>query len=109
MSNFVTGSGNESADKKAVSAVDDKSRTGNGKRKGRLVVRVVEEGKPTVNIRIPLRLARLGIKFMPKEEKEELAAEGLDLEEILREVTEDESEPLVQIEEDGKSVYVAVE
>src|SRR5690348_4848232 len=74
-----------------------------------LVIRVSEGGKSPVNIRIPLGLARAAGKFIPPKEKENLKAQGIDIDELLEELTGDELGPLVQVEEDSKSVWISVE
>ena len=78
-------------------------------RRRHLVIHVAEGGKPAVNVRIPLGLARAAGKFSPRAEKEQLKAQGIDVDEVLRELTGDELGPLVQVDEDGKSVLIAVE
>lgn len=79
-------------------------------RSGRhLIIRVSEGGESKANIHIPLGLARAGIKFIPLKEKENLKAQGIDVEELLTELTGDEQGELVQVEEDGKTVWIGVE
>lgn len=80
------------------------------KPKGRhLIVRVFEGGESKANIRIPVGLARVAGKFIPAAEKENLKKQGIDVEEILGELTGDELGPLVQVDEEGKSVWIGVE
>lgn len=74
-----------------------------------LVIRVFEGGNVRANVRIPLGLARAAEKFIPREEKAHLKAQGIDVEDILEQLTGDELGPLVQVEEDGKSVWIAIE
>lgn len=83
---------------------------GNAKNGSRhLIIRVIEDGKPRANIRLPLGLARMGMKFIPAKEKENLKQQGIDTDEILSELTGEEVGPLVQVDEEGKSVWIGVE
>lgn len=97
-----------------MSAVDVKTRDetteDSAKRSHRhLIIRVTETGKPAVNMRIPFGLVRMGLKFMPAAEKENLKAQGIDMDEILAGLTGDEEGPLVQVDEESKSVFISVE
>lgn len=80
-----------------------------GKPSRHLIIKVTENGKPTTNVRIPLGLARVGLKFIPAKEKENLKQQGVDVEELLGELRGDEMGPLVQVDEEGKSVWIGVE
>lgn len=81
-----------------------------GKQSSRhLVIRVFEGGEVKANIRLPLGLARAAEKFIPRAERAHLKAQGIDVEEILGELTGDELGPVVQVDDDGKSVWIAVE
>jgi hypothetical protein len=59
----------------------------NEEKRGRVLrIRVNEPGKPEVNVKIPLGLARWGMKLGAQYAGEDLQKRGIDLEQLLKEV-----------------------
>lgn len=52
-----------------------------------LRVRVIEAGgKTKVNVNVPLSLAKIALKFIPDDAKEQMASKSIDLDEIIKEI-----------------------
>lgn len=76
--------------------------------RGRMLrIRVNEPGKPEVNVRIPLALARIGMKLGARYAKEDLEKHGVDLDQILKEV--DTVGQIVDVTDEKAHVEVFVE
>jgi hypothetical protein len=79
-----------------------------------LRVRVFEgdRGKPNVNITVPLALAKLALKFIPRTALEQLEEQGIkpqDIEELIANVESAAPFRIVDVEADGEKVEVFVE
>ena len=75
---------------------------------GRILrIRVNEPGKPEVNVKIPLGLARIGMKLGARYAKEDLEKHGVDLDQLLKEV--DTVGKIVDITDDKGHVEIFVE
>ncbi len=74
-------------------------------RKLRIKVTDLDTGKDKVNIRIPLRLAKIAERFIPKDAKEDMRDKGIDLEDIMGSLNELQEGPIVDIDasDNGKS------
>lgn len=68
---------------------------------------VNEPGKPEVNVKIPLGLARIGMKLGARYAKEDLEKHGVDLERLLKEV--DTVGKIADITDDKGHVEIFVE
>jgi hypothetical protein len=75
---------------------------------GRILrIRVNEAGKPEVNVKIPLALARLGMKLGAHYAKADLEKHGVDLEQLLKEA--DTVGKIVDIDDEKAHVEISVE
>jgi hypothetical protein len=76
-----------------------------------LRIQVTEPGtdKKKVNLRIPLGLAKIAAKFIPPKKKKELAEEGVDIDEVLSQVTSENIGKIVDIESDEGLVQISIE
>ena len=72
-----------------------------------LRIRVNELGKPEVNVKIPLGLARIGMKLGARYGKEDLEKHGVDLDKLLKEV--DTVGQIADITDDKAHVQIFVE
>ena len=83
-----------------------------GKKKPRfLMIQVSEGGKKKVNVKIPLKLAKLASRFIPKSAQAHMKAEGVevDLNELLAEIEEVGCcEDLVNVVDDEKGEVVRI-
>lgn len=73
----------------------------------RIVVLDKKTGESKVSVTIPLALARLALSALPQEEKDRLAAEGYDLDTILKTMVE--SGEVVRIEDEEATVRIWIE
>ena len=72
------------------------------------------EDRAKVNVNVPIKLARFAARFLPKEARHELDAQGIDLAELLAGLGDDVPEgPLVDIdasdETGGKTARIRIE
>jgi len=77
-----------------------------------LYIKVNEEDGKTVNIKIPISLAKFAGKFIPKEAKAEMSAQGidLDLDGILKALEDEGPMNLIEVDDDeGKTVRIFTE
>ena len=75
---------------------------------GRILrIRVNEPGKPEVNVKIPLGLARIGMQLGARYAKEDLEKHGVDLDQLLKEV--DTVGQIVDIIDENGHVEIFVE
>jgi DUF4097 and DUF4098 domain-containing protein YvlB len=79
-----------------------------GGKKLRIVVTNLDTGKDAVNIRIPLRLARIAEKMIPSQAKQEMREQGIDLSNLLSDLDEIGDGPLVDIDSDDGKEHVKV-
>jgi hypothetical protein len=77
-------------------------------KKLRILVTDVDTGKDKVNIRIPMRLAKLAEKMVPGEAKAQMREQGIDLSEILTSIDELSDGPLVDIDADDDKDHVRI-
>ncbi len=86
---------------------------GSEKSRGRKMLRiqVTEPGtnKKKVNLRIPLGLAKIAAKFIPPKKKRELIEEGVDIDEVLSQVTSENIGKIVDIESDDGLIQITIE
>jgi len=68
-----------------------------------------ESGRQTVNLTVPIGLAKFAIKFIPAKRKEQLLAEGIDVESIVSQVTSENVGKIVDIESNDGNVQISVE
>jgi DUF4097 and DUF4098 domain-containing protein YvlB len=93
---------------------DDEPVEGEGERKKRprfLIIQVTEGGKKKVNVKIPLKLARLAMRFIPKSAQAHMKAEGVefDINELLSGLEEiGAGEELVNVVDDDKGEVVRI-
>jgi hypothetical protein len=85
--------------------------TGTSKKAKRLRVEITdpETNKKKVNLRIPLGLAKIATKFIPAKKKQELAEQGVDIDEVLSQVTSENVGKIVDIESDEGLVQISIE
>jgi hypothetical protein len=77
-----------------------------------LRVRVFDKkrDKNKVNVNIPISLAKIALKFIPKDAKSKLDKEGLDVDAILQMVREGVSDgKIVEVDEEDERVFVTLE
>jgi hypothetical protein len=77
-------------------------------KKLRIKVTDTETGKDKANIRIPLKLAKLAEKLVPREAKSQMKEQGIDLSGILSNIDELVDGPLVDIDANDKDDHVNV-
>jgi hypothetical protein len=70
-------------------------------------VRVTGAGSEKVNVNVPLSLARIALKFIPPQAKDEIEAQGIDIDAILNEVTQ--VGKLVEVQDGDEHVEVWIE
>jgi len=76
--------------------------------KGRVLhIRVNEPGKAEVNVKVPLALARIGMKLGAQYAKDDLEKHGVDLDQLLKEV--DKVGQIVDITDENAHVEIFVE
>lgn len=77
----------------------------------RLRIQITEPGtnKKKVNLRIPMGLAKIAAKFIPPKKKKELAEEGVDIDEVLSQVTSENIGKIVDIESDEGLIQISIE
>jgi hypothetical protein len=80
-------------------------------RKLRVVVQSKEEGGENVNISIPLSLAKLVTKFIPKDKRESMKSSGIDVGEILGHIDELEGldEDIVNVDSGDEKVRIYIQ
>jgi hypothetical protein len=74
-----------------------------------LVIQVQERGEKRVNLRIPIGLARAAGRFIPRNAQHRLREHGIDLEELISDLSGSEHGTLLQVEDDEDRVLIAVE
>ena len=77
-------------------------------KKIRIKITDTDTGKDKVNIRIPLRLAKIAEKLIPREAKSKMENEGVDLGSILSNIDELVDGPLVDIDADDNDDHVNI-
>jgi len=92
----------------ALTETPEGARSGGGKM---IRIRVTEPGtnKKKVNLRIPLGLAKIAAKFIPPKKKKELAEEGVDIDQVLSQVTSENIGKIVDIESDEGLIEITIE
>jgi hypothetical protein len=82
-----------------------------GRETRRIRVRVTDPktGKQTVNLTLPVGLAKFVAKFIPAKTKKELADEGVEIESVLSQVVSDNTGKIVDVESEGGTVQISIE
>ena len=77
----------------------------------RLRIRVTNPrtSKQSVNISIPIGLAKLAAKFIPHKAKQKLAAEGIDVDAVMSQVLAENVGKIVDVESDEENVQISIE
>ena len=90
-----------------VSTFDSDS---NGK-KGRILrIRVLDTaGNAKVNLNVPLALAKVAMKFIPKDVSRQLEEEGINLDELLSEIKQINSGKIIDIDSEDAKVEISVQ
>ena len=90
-----------------VSTFDSDS---NGK-KGRILrTRVLDTaGNAKVNLNVPLALAKVAMKFIPKDVSRQLEEEGINLDELLSEIKQINSGKIIDIDSEDAKVEISVQ
>lgn len=90
---------------------DDKRPPSRSGRRNRFIrVKVMDGAKTRVNVNVPLELARIALRFIPKESLQvQGVGDGLDVEELVRQLEEGFQGKLVDVEDGGTRVEVVVE
>jgi len=78
-------------------------------KKMRVKVTDPETGRQTVNLTVPIGLARFAIKFIPAKKKEQLLAEGIDVDSIVSQVMSNNIGKIVDIESKDGNVQISIE
>lgn len=102
---------------KLLEALDSSSQEGaseaerHGFRSGKMLrIRVLDTGDNTrVNVNIPIALAKVAMKFIPKDVTKELQAENINLDEVLSAITEATSGKIVDVDSEDAKVEIYVE
>jgi hypothetical protein len=99
---------NEEAARPAEASDTSAAQDRESKKKAKLlVVRVVEDGRPTVNIKVPIRLAKWGMK-MAQAYSPEMKDADLDWESIIAMIQEGEGGKIVEVEDEVEHKTVEV-
>jgi hypothetical protein len=77
----------------------------------RIRVRVTDPktGKQTANLTVPVGLAKFAAKFIPEKTKQELAAEGIDIDNLISQVMSENIGKVVDVESDKGNVQISIE
>jgi len=84
----------------------DKSR---GDKRVRVRVTDPKTGKQTVNLTVPVGLAKFAMKFVPVKTMQELAGEGIDIDSIISQVMSENIGNIVDVESDKANVQISIE
>jgi hypothetical protein len=78
---------------------------------GRMLrIRVLDTSDKTrVNVNIPLALAKVAMKFIPKDVSKQLEEEDIDLDQLLAAITESTSGKIVDVDSEDAKVKIYVE
>ncbi|MBI4531892.1 MAG: hypothetical protein HY709_10295 [Candidatus Latescibacteria bacterium] len=76
---------------------------------GFLRVRVWEDGQEKVKINVPLALARIVLRAIPGSARQQITAQGIDIEQLLNEISTMKIGKLVEVEDDGNRVEIVIE
>ena len=89
----------------------DKGSSVQPKKKARILKINIRGGDgEKVNVNLPLSLAKVALKFIPQDAKQEIEEKGVDIEDILSSVSEELTEgKLVDIQDGEESVVITVE
>ena len=79
-----------------------------GKAGRMLRVRIEDEGKTKVNVNLPLSLAKVALKFIPKDARKELLDQDINIDEIISSITESTIGKIVDIQDEGNNTKVEV-
>ena len=74
-----------------------------------LVIQITEGSESRVNLRIPFGLARAAGKFVPRRAQQQLKEFGIDLQELLDDLSGSENGTILQVQDDQDTVLIAVE
>lgn len=77
-------------------------------KKLRIVVTDIDTGKDKANIKIPLRLAKIAEKMVPRGAKAHMKEQGIDLTGLLSNIDELTDGPLIDIDADDDNEHVRV-
>jgi hypothetical protein len=100
-----------------LEALDSSAREGasapgrSGSSHGRMLrIRVLDNSDKTrVNVNIPLALAKVAMKFIPKDVSKQLEDEDIDLDQLLAAITESTSGKIVDVDSEDAKVEIYVE
>jgi hypothetical protein len=84
-------------------------RVGRSGRSRALIIHIKEGGDNKVNIRIPLSLARVAQKFIPRQAQNYLQNYEIDLQQFLDDAGEAEGGTILEVKEGDNRVLIAVE
>jgi hypothetical protein len=92
----------------AVGGTPEKPKSREGKQ---LTIRVTDRTtrKQKVNMTIPLGLAKIAAKFVPPKAKKKLAAEGVDVDQVLSQVLSENIGKIVDVETEDDIVQITIE
>ncbi len=88
--------------------VQRKRREGHGSARA-VVIQIKEGGENKVNIRVPISMARMAGKFIPRQAQQYLAGYEIDLQQFLDDVGDAEGGTLLEVKEGENRVLIAVE
>jgi hypothetical protein len=75
-----------------------------------LVVRIMEHGEPKVNLRIPLSLARIASRFIPRQAHMYLNSHEIDIPQLLESLgTAEDDGTLLEVNDGADRVLIAIE
>lgn len=97
---------------KLLDAAPCEQAAGNDPRAGKKIrVRVTDPrtGKQTVNLTVPVSLAKFAMKFVPGKTKQDLAENGIDVQHILSQVMAENTGKIVDVESEDGNVQVFIE
>lgn len=102
---------------KLLEALDNSSQDGSpaprhqgGRSERMLRIRVLDtEENAKVNVNLPLALAKVAMKFIPKDVSKQLQDENIDLDELLSTITQANAGKIVDIDSEDAKVEIYVE
>ncbi|MFZ1946755.1 MAG: hypothetical protein WAW06_04355 [bacterium] len=78
-------------------------------RKIRVRITDPKTGKQTVNLTLPVGLAKFVARFIPAKTKKDLADEGVEIDSVLSQVMSENTGKIVDVESDEGNVQISIE
>jgi hypothetical protein len=66
-------------------------------------------GKQTVNLTVPIGLAKFAVRFIPAKTKQDIANQGIDIDTVMSKVMSEHVGKVVDVESEGANVQISIE